>query len=216
MAVDPSGKFAYVANSNSNNVSAYAIDAASGALTPVKGSPFAAGITPFSVTVDPTGKFAYVASYGSDNLYGYAIDASTGALRPLSGSPFADMGSGPFDVVIAPSGKFAYVPNSFACCGFSDRIAAYTIDATRGTLTPMAGSPFKVAGTDDQSMAVDPTGKFLYVTSSGGGNISAFTIDSISGALRKVKGSPFGDSGSLPLGISVCRVSAGKCIPAAL
>ena len=54
------------------------------------------------------------------------------------------------------------------------------------------------------------------VTSAANGNISAFTINPVSGALKKVKGSPFGDAGSIPLGISVCRVTAGKCIPAAL
>ena len=46
MAVDPTGKFAYVANYGSNNVSAYTIDATSGALKKVKGSPFAAGTGP--------------------------------------------------------------------------------------------------------------------------------------------------------------------------
>jgi hypothetical protein len=35
--------YAYVANSESNDVSAYAINAATGALTAVAGSPFAAG-----------------------------------------------------------------------------------------------------------------------------------------------------------------------------
>jgi DNA-binding beta-propeller fold protein YncE len=54
VAVDPTGKFAYVANAFGNNVSAYSIGA-NGALTPVTGSPFAAGTAPFSVAVDPTG-----------------------------------------------------------------------------------------------------------------------------------------------------------------
>ena len=36
-------EFAYVANASSNNVSAYSINAATGALTPVTGSPFPAG-----------------------------------------------------------------------------------------------------------------------------------------------------------------------------
>jgi 6-phosphogluconolactonase len=167
--------------------------------------------------VDPTGKFAYVACYGSDNLYGYSIDATTGALRPLPGSPFADIGSGPEGVVLAPSGKFAYVPNSFAPPYFPDDfVAAYAIDATRGTLTPVAGSPFKVVGRDDQGLAVDAASKFVYVTSVVNSDISAFAIDPISGALRKVKGSPFADAGSEPIGIAVCRVTVSKCIPAAL
>ena len=46
VAVDPTGKFAYVGNDGSNNISAYAIDANTGALTPVTGSPFSAGLNP--------------------------------------------------------------------------------------------------------------------------------------------------------------------------
>ena len=42
IAVDPSGRFAYAANWSSTNVSAYAINQATGALTPV-GGPVAAG-----------------------------------------------------------------------------------------------------------------------------------------------------------------------------
>jgi hypothetical protein len=48
--------FAYVANAHSNDVSAYKIDITTGALSPVSGSPFAAGSAPFSVAVDPSGK----------------------------------------------------------------------------------------------------------------------------------------------------------------
>jgi hypothetical protein len=60
VAVDPSGKFAYVANVGGEapgNVSAYTINSTTGALSPVLGSPFAAGRIPFSVAADPSGKF---------------------------------------------------------------------------------------------------------------------------------------------------------------
>ena len=46
VAVDPTSKFAYVANFGSNSVSAYGIGP-NGALTPIPGSPFAAGVSPF-------------------------------------------------------------------------------------------------------------------------------------------------------------------------
>ena len=42
------GRFLYVANGGSNTISAYTIDANNGALTPVGGSPFAAGTVPYS------------------------------------------------------------------------------------------------------------------------------------------------------------------------
>jgi 6-phosphogluconolactonase (cycloisomerase 2 family) len=49
--VDRSGKLAYAPNSGSNNVSAYTIDATTGALAAVAGSPFAAGTFPCSVAI---------------------------------------------------------------------------------------------------------------------------------------------------------------------
>jgi hypothetical protein len=99
VAVNPTGKFAYVANFNGNNVSGYSIGA-SGALTPGAGSPFGAGSEPYSVAVDPTGKFAYVANYGANNVSGYSIGAS-GALMPVTNSPFA-AGTSPRSVAITP------------------------------------------------------------------------------------------------------------------
>ena len=71
IAIEPMGTFAYAANFNSNNVSAYTIDAISGALKKVKGSPFAAGIEASSVTIEPTGRFAYVANFGANNVSAY-------------------------------------------------------------------------------------------------------------------------------------------------
>jgi 6-phosphogluconolactonase len=52
VAVDLLGRFAYVPNSFNNNVSAYRIGD-NGALTPVAGSPFAAGTFPVSVAFGP-------------------------------------------------------------------------------------------------------------------------------------------------------------------
>src|SRR6516225_7083650 len=81
-------EFVYVANANSNNVSGYTLNPTTGALTPISGSPFAAGSGPFSVAVDPTGKFAYVANETSNNVSGYTINPTTGALTAIAGSPF--------------------------------------------------------------------------------------------------------------------------------
>jgi len=62
VAVDPAGKFVFVANYNYRTVRAYQIDQNTGALTQAPGSPFPAGTNPQSVTVDLSGKFVYVAS----------------------------------------------------------------------------------------------------------------------------------------------------------
>ena len=109
MAIDPTGSFAYVVNANSDNVSAYKINATSGALTPVAGSPFGAGTDPYDVVINPTGKFAYVTNYGENTVSAYKIK-SNGALTRVKGSPFGK-GTEPIGVAIDPVGKFAYVVN---------------------------------------------------------------------------------------------------------
>src|SRR5260221_7451386 len=79
-------QFAYVANNDSIYVSAYSIGA-NGALTPVPGSPFVAGLFPISVAVDPTAKSAYLSTTGTTTVSASSLDA-TGSLTPATPSPF--------------------------------------------------------------------------------------------------------------------------------
>ncbi len=197
VAIDPTGKFAYVANagvSSSGNVSAYTINASSGALTQVKGSPFAAGTSPSGVAIDPTGKFAYVPNSGDNDVSAYTINASSGALTQLKGSPFA-AGYQPRKVAI--NGTFVYVTNFD-----SNNVSAYAINAKSGALTQVPGSPFE-AGTNPIGVAIDPTGAFLYVTNHGSNNISAYAVNPSSGALTQVQGSPFAAGRPLPTAVAI-------------
>ena len=96
VTVDPTGMFAYVANSGTdNNVSVYTINQITGALT-VVGS-VAAGTKPLSVTVDPTGMFAYVVNQTDNNVSVYTINQTTGTLTELADSPF-NTGSTPASI----------------------------------------------------------------------------------------------------------------------
>ncbi|MFZ3210193.1 MAG: beta-propeller fold lactonase family protein [Terriglobales bacterium] len=132
MAVDPSGKFLFVADSVANTVAAFGI-ASSGQLTAV-GAPLATGTTPVSVRVHPTGNFLYTANQGSNDVSGFSIDGS-GALTALSGSPFA-AGTAPSYVVTDSSGSFLFVANSG-----SYTISVFSIDSS-GALKQVTGSPF--------------------------------------------------------------------------
>jgi 6-phosphogluconolactonase (cycloisomerase 2 family) len=144
ISIDPTGKYLYVANygfsSAAGSVSAYTISTGTGALAPVAGSPFAAGVGPLGVAVDPTGQFVYVSNSSDNTVSVYAISSSTpGALLPVSGSPFATE-SGPTEVAVDPTGQFVYVVGDVGVC-------AYTISAsTPGALVPVAGSPFGTGG----------------------------------------------------------------------
>ncbi len=97
-------------NQYGNSVSAYSIDATSGVLTTVPGSPFAAGAGPTTAAADLTGKFLYVANGDDSTISAYAINSSTGALTAVAGSPFASPRA-PYGIVVDPAGKCLYVAN---------------------------------------------------------------------------------------------------------
>jgi 6-phosphogluconolactonase (cycloisomerase 2 family) len=162
-------------------VSAYTINAGSGALSRIDADlvmlgvqDFPAGTTPASVTVDPTGRFAYVANSGSTSVSAYAIDASSGALTSI-GSVLTEIA--PSSVTADPSGKFAYVANRD-----SNTISGYTINSGTGLLTAFAGSSFTTAFSP-RSVAVDPSGKFAYTANFNSNSVSVFSIDASTGAL---------------------------------
>src|SRR6266850_858676 len=98
LAVDPSGKLAYVTNAAGGDVSQYTIGA-NGSLTPAAAA-VAAGTSPVSFAVDPLGKFAYAANSGSNSVLQYTI-AAGGSLTPMSTATVP----APQSVTVDPSGR---------------------------------------------------------------------------------------------------------------
>jgi 6-phosphogluconolactonase (cycloisomerase 2 family) len=203
LAVDPTGKFAYVANEGcpdafASNVSMYTIDTSSGLLTPV-GSPVTAGdFGADSVAVDPSGKFAYVANWGEGNTAGsvsmYTVNGvtgtltSTGTIQAPCAPPPSPGSCAPWSLAVHPSGKFAYVANEG---GFTPTsVSMYAINITTGDLTLIG-----TVAADGRAIAVtvDPSGKFAYVADGGqnsdgskGTNVSMYTIDGTTGVLTSI------------------------------
>lgn len=204
VAVTPNSAFVYVVNNNSSSpgsVSGYAINASTGALTPVPGSPFAAGNGPVGVAIAPNGAFAYVTNTNSGNISAYAINAATGALTPVAGSPFGP-GNAKFDIAITPTGAFAYAVAAFV------GMIAYRLDPVTGAMAVVAGSPFGTAASQP-SVAISPDGAYVYMANgdSLSGNVSAFTINGATGALTAVAGSPFA-AGPQAWGIATANPAA--------
>ena len=194
VAVDPSGRFAYVTNVDSDNVSAYSIDPSTGTLSSISGSPFAAGRTCGPLAVDPSGRFVYVSNEDDGNVSGYSVDPSTGALSQIPGSPFA-AGGNPFIIAVDSSGRFAYVVNLK-----DNTVSGYNIGAN-GVLSPIPGSPFGT-GQQPEGIALDPLGHFAYVINDVDNTISAYSIDPTTGALSPIPNSPFA-TGERPIAIAL-------------
>jgi len=203
-AAEATGSFLYVTNatigSPAGSISGFSVNNATGALTPIAGSPFPAGAEPFSIAVSLlAGTNAYVANFVDNSLSGYTVNTGTGALTPVSGSPFT-VGSRPFSVAVDILGRFVYVANSAATVSVNGNgnISAFAI-SENGSLTAIAGSPF-TAGKNPFSVTVDASGAFAYTANNGDDTVSGFSINSTTGALTPVVGNPF-SAGTGPVSV---------------
>jgi len=197
IAVDPAGKFAYVASSGcaaQGYVSMYTIDSSSGALAPVAPPVPTNDENTNSVSVDPSGKFVYVTSSGDvwdidfGSIVPFSINSTTGALTSTTGGIYGGgVNTTPEyfnSIAFHPSGKFAYAADGGASpegsFGGDSSVSMYTVDSTTGALTSIG---IIAAGTGPNSIALDPTGKFAYEANFGSNDVSMYTIDATTGAL---------------------------------
>ena len=148
--------YAYVADF-SGGVPTLSVNAGSGSLEAITGSPFGSG-SPRTVAVAPNRKFVYAANKGgTDNMIGeYMVDATTGALSSVG---TIATGNSPYDVTVDPSSRFVY-----AVAISTNAVYAYKINESTGALTKISGSPYTVGLSSPDSLAVDPTGRFLTAT----------------------------------------------------
>jgi 6-phosphogluconolactonase (cycloisomerase 2 family) len=192
--IEPANRFAYVANGSSGNIDIYAIDAATGALSPAGSAP-ATGATLTVSSVDPTGRFLYATEQG--RIFTFLIDRTSGALSDASRVRSRGL-VGPLQFIAGGtaagvSTRYAYVTNDNDAT-----VSGYSVDAA-GTLTPVSGSPFAVpAGV--RRMLVDSRSRFALVT--GNTELSSFELNASTGALNAAPGSPF-PAGANPAPLSM-------------
>jgi len=173
LAMHPSGKYLYAANSGQNNLSQYTITA--GALNEQTPRP-TAGTSPTVLAIDPAGTFLYVGNSGSFDISVFKIGSTDGklsAVPQLSGAT-APIGLVPLNMALSPSGNVLYVTGE----GTVGYIEAFPL--TNGVLgAPLTGSPY-TTGNIPYGLAIAPgSGNgFLYTANKLDNSISEFTIQS--------------------------------------
>jgi uncharacterized protein (TIGR03437 family) len=93
-AIDPLTRFFYAQESNNANTAVYAINGATGALSPIPGATINNGLTPSAIeNISVAAPQAYYQVTGTINGVGDSVSAwtlsATGSLTPVPGSPFA-------------------------------------------------------------------------------------------------------------------------------
>jgi 6-phosphogluconolactonase (cycloisomerase 2 family) len=169
LAIDPLGKFLYVDSESTPETplaSAYgfSIDASTGALTPIAGTPFplpsvANGIFTFS----PSGDYLYNSDSNGNTIVGYSVNRTTGMIT--AGAASVKPCTGPTSLQVSPDGNLAFTSCGGIYQGYPapENIISFTV-GNNGGLTQAGVSP---AYLSPQSLTVDPSGKYLYVISSG-------------------------------------------------
>jgi 6-phosphogluconolactonase (cycloisomerase 2 family) len=191
VVISRDSKFVYTSNySFSNNqfsdsyLLAFSVQP-DGTLAVVPGSPIATSEAIAAVVTNPAQDYLYAVSVAS-NLTVYSIDPATGVLTEQPTNPVVSVSS---VVLISPDGQHLYSVSA-------SEIDEFSIDPSSGAISALPVSTVAVPSTNAfglAGVAMDPSGKFLYMTNSAqftgfGGPGYAWSIDPQSGALSLVSG----------------------------
>jgi 6-phosphogluconolactonase len=197
LSLHPNGRVLYAVNEREQNggVSAFAIEAGTGALTRLNEQPSQGG-APCYVSVDRTGRAALVANYLGGNVALLPIERN-GALGPAQ--VVQHRGKGPTPerqeaphahcILPDPSNRFALAADLGA-----DRVFVYRLDLEGKALRQVGEAAIR-PGAGPRHLAFHPTLPLVYVANELDSTVATLRFDSGSGAL-----SPQATASTLPPG----------------
>ena len=172
LTIDPAGRHLYVGTWY-DGIFVYSIDARSGTLHLVRGSPFAAGIGS-TVVFDRSGRYAYAPNLNErgvpEGIKGYAVDGETGALRPLGWS--LPLNRWRFGLTINRQRDLAYIVAE-------PDVETFGISSS-GAMTHHSTLALKGPGTN---LLIDPAARWAYQRDGYTGTITTYGIDQRTGVL---------------------------------
>ncbi len=174
-AIEPSGRFLYLAHDTDRSLWTFSIDPGTGALIRLTaaGHTILPGNAVWGLSVDVTGQYLLLPDRTNNVTSVYAINPTTGTLTFVADS--AAQGTGPYTVRGDPTGRFVYVGNTP-----NPETAAYTLAAT-GTMGTIGTA--SAGGTTSIQLDVTPNGRFAYSANFGTNNVGRFTVNQTTGAL---------------------------------
>lgn len=187
------------ASGDSTNVESFQI----GSLDNELQGPLGVGVPndePYGLAITPNDRYLYVTNANSaSTISEYSVDPSSGSLEPLApAAARVDPASGanPSSIAVDPTGSWAFTANPG-----SQSVTSLRINPTNGVLTPVQEyvSNSELTLEEPTGVAVDPSGRYLYVTDETSGNVDEFSINLTTGALTPLgSGEGGGPSVSMP------------------
>lgn len=150
---------------NSSTITIYSVDARTGALAPLTSSPINLGPGGWSTqALHPSGSPLIVGGY--DSVQSYVVTATSAI--PATGSPYPLGAASAFSSTVSRNGAYVYLGGNTGA-----EMAGFSINATSGVLTPLAGSPYSLSGAP-VGYASDSEGR-LFLANLYGGTVNALT-----------------------------------------
>jgi 6-phosphogluconolactonase (cycloisomerase 2 family) len=206
----PTLAFAYVVGQGDNGIRGFS-EKSTGDLQALPVSSFATSPRPVSIALHPSKNFLYVPNLTSNTVSGFNIDHVAGVLTPVGTAvpptPACAPGvcSNPVSTAINSAGTFLFLLNQGTAPSIASSISVFSIDTTRGLLTPIAGSPFSFASLsapNPQFIVASPTSGFVYVSDGASGTISVFSVGA-SGTLTEIAPALSIGAGATVAGIAI-------------
>jgi 6-phosphogluconolactonase len=189
LAVHPSNRVVFVANSKAGTLSQLAFNEGTGTLTAKPGSaiglPWGSG--PRAVGCHPSGRYIYVLNETNNTISVHTFDDRMGTVTRLAFQVVTTLPgdlppAGPgkaanraTDLALAVTGRFVYVINRGA-----DDLVTFAVEPETGSLTLVNAVP--TGGSGPVGLAVDPGGKHLVVANQGDRKVASFVLDDKTGA----------------------------------
>ncbi|MBS1856400.1 MAG: lactonase family protein [Acidobacteria bacterium] len=188
LAMRRDGRFLYAAHGDESYASAFAVEPASGRLTPLNRAA-SGGRNGVHLALDPAGRFLIVANYSSGSV-GVLPVAADGRLSDavhvaaLPGQPgphrVEQASSHPHQILFDPSGRFVVVPDKGL-----DRVFVFTFDRETGKLTPtVQGSAVARSGSGPRHGVFHPRLTVLWVLNEIGSTVTTYQWEAERGHLR--------------------------------
>jgi 6-phosphogluconolactonase (cycloisomerase 2 family) len=187
------GKYIYVADGTANKIQIFGVNTVDGSLNLLNEVNTGTQPNYGSLSFDPAGKFLYSTATSSDNVSVFAYAESSGNLTLTQQIA---SGTNPYITTFTPDGKYAYITNSLGVLppNVSDQayISMFAVESSSGHLTPLAIPTIQSLANSPFASLIDPGGRYLYVTNTGGisagveyaeSTVSIYDIDDVTGQL---------------------------------
>jgi 6-phosphogluconolactonase len=181
VAVDPTRKYALVADFGADRIFIYHFDPLTRKLTP--GEPafeaLPAGSGPRHLVFSANGRFLFLDTELNAELHSYRWNPKVGTLQPiqtiLAAGDSGDKSAA--EIVQSRDGHFLYL----SLRGDQDSIVVYAVDTVYGTLKEI--QRVSSLGKMPWSFNIDPTGRWMLVTNEVSNLVTEFKVDPKSGML---------------------------------